>query len=137
VHGVAAVQCVLGQPRLARLAVVHPQVVQDQVDLAPGAAHQSLEELDQDVGVQRPVEVLPAHLPAVGDDGGVRQPVALVVDPHHRRPALRREAATARVVAAQPGLVAPVDLGTLDLGAGGNHRVFLIGHFFAAAGDCS
>ena len=92
------------------LAAVPAQVVQDQVDFPARALDQSTHEVAQDVRVQRAIEGLPAHLALVGDRGYDRQAVALVVDPNHRCLALGREAAATDVVAAQAGLVVPVDL---------------------------
>ncbi len=117
---------VLDQPVLHGLAVMHSQVVQDQVDLAARVLDEPAQEVDQNVRVQSPVEGLPPHLALVGDGGDDRQAVALVVHPDHRRLALGCVAAAAHVVAAQAGLVAPVDLGALDLGARGDDRVFLV-----------
>jgi len=59
---------VLGKPCLRGLAVVHPQVVQDQIDLASRVLDQPAQEVDQDVGVERAVEGLPA-LPTRVPDG--------------------------------------------------------------------
>ena len=44
---------VLGKPRLHGLAVVHPQVVQDQVDLASRVLDEPAQEVDQDVRVRQ------------------------------------------------------------------------------------
>ena len=49
---------VLGPPCFDRLAVMHPQVVQDQVDLAPGVLDEPAREVDQDAGVECAAESL-------------------------------------------------------------------------------
>jgi hypothetical protein len=110
-------------PDRLRLAAALDPLWLSLADRAPGIPDQATQDVDQDVGVQCAVVGLPAHPALVGDGGDDRQAVALVVHPHPRRLALRRTAAAAHVVAAQPGLVAPVDLGAFDPGARSDHRV--------------
>ena len=82
-----------GQPGFDWLGVVNPEVVEDQVDLLVRVFDQPGQKVDEDVGVQRAVKDLPAHLPLVGDAGDDRQAVAAVGDPDHRRLAFGCEAA--------------------------------------------
>lgn len=102
---------------------MHPQVVQDQEQLARLPLDQAAQEVDQDLGIQGAGEDLPTHLPLVGDRADDRQAVPLVVDALYRGLTLGSVAAAAHVVAAQSALVAPVNLGPFGPGACGNRRV--------------
>jgi hypothetical protein len=111
------------KPSLHGAAVMHPQVVHDQEDLLLRVPDEPLQEVDEDARVKRAVEDLPAHLALVGHAGDDRQAVALVGHAHQRCFALGRKAPATHVVAAQPALVAPVNVGPFELGALGNDGV--------------
>ena len=97
---------VLGQPVLHRLAVMHAQVVQDQEHLAAGVLHQRLEEVDEALVVEGPVDDHPARLALVGDAGDHGQLLAHAAHGHrHRRLALGRKAAATRIGVDQRRLV--------------------------------
>lgn len=70
---------VFGQPLFKRFAVMHTQVVQDQQHFLLLSLDQSLEEVDQDRRVQRPIQDAPAHLPLVGKRRDDRQSLAMSI----------------------------------------------------------
>jgi hypothetical protein len=106
---------VFKQPRLHELAVMDAQVVQHQEDLVRRVLDQSLEELDQHLGVQCPMEDHPAHFPLVAYHGDHRAAMPPLVAPDGRGDPLGGESASAHIIAAQAGFVTLLDRGPLRL----------------------
>ena len=121
---------VLLQPRLHGSCVMHFQVVQHQEHFAAVALsdllHQPLHEVDQDGGIHGALEDLEAHLAPVGDAGDEGQALAALVDLDLRCLAHRGIGASTHIIGAQPGLVRPVDFGTLKPGSVFDGGVLLI-----------
>ena len=88
-----------------RLGLVDAEVVENQEDLAPGIADESLHEDNQQGGQHGAVSHHEADLSLVGDRGDQRLTLAARGNPQHRRPSARRAAAVTRLVAAKPDLV--------------------------------
>ena len=124
------VLAVVLEPGLHQTGVMHFQVVQHQEYLGTlvllGILNQPLHEVDQDAGGHGALEDLEAHRAPVGDAGDDRQSLAALVDTNLGRLSDGRVTAPAHVVAAQAGLVGPVDLGPFGLGAALNLWVLLV-----------
>src|SRR3954465_14218732 len=111
------------QPRAHQSCPVHLQAVEDEENLAAGAADQALEEADQARRLDRAVEHHPTQLAPVGhrrDQADISPPV---VGANHRGLTAWGVAPAAHVVRAQAALVAPEDHSLLRLGPRRDRRV--------------
>ena len=103
--------------------MVHLKVVGDQEHLLAGILAQPPEEGDEPIGVQGTLIQHEAHQAAVADrrDHALRDPLGRA-DYHGRLP-FRCVSTPDLVLIGDPGLVAPVDRGTVGLGALGDRRI--------------
>src|SRR3954467_6701220 len=111
------------QPRAHQSCPVHLQAVEDEENLAAGAADQALEEADQARGLDRAVEDHPTQLASIcqrRDQAHIGPPV---VGANHRGLTAWGVAPAAHVVRAQAALVAPEDHSLLRLGPRRDRRV--------------
>ena len=106
----------IAQPFLGRFAVMNARVIQNQKCLLGSAFDQAAQEISQDARVARSTETLLPHLPLVDDGRDDQQSNTLAADANGRRLAFGRKATPTDIVAAQPGLVAPVDFRPFLLG---------------------
>src|SRR5215204_441673 len=67
----------LRQPFAHQLGMVHPEVVQDQEHLAPDSLDESLEETNQDLGIQGANKHHPADLTLVGHSRNQRETLSV------------------------------------------------------------
>lgn len=111
------------QPLLDDLAVVDPEVIDDQDDFALPIFDQLPEELDEDIRVEGFLQGHPLHFPLVvdGTDEGTME--ALCGLANNRRLSLRRIAPSIVGFRLDSGLIAPPDFGFLGLGPLLNQRV--------------
>lgn len=116
---------ILVQPFPHDLGVMRAQVVENQENLAVSVLDPSLEEVDQNLGIERTVETHPAPLAPVGGSRGQRDVLAFVANANYRRLALTGLTASANVVGTKPGFVAPVNLGAFTRGLVCDRRKFL------------
>ena len=102
------------QPGLDHLVMVDLQIVQSQEHLVVGGVpDQPLCEVDQDVGVHRAFERIPAHRAPIGHRRHHRQAMAPFRHPDLQGLARQRSKTATCVVSAQPSLVTPVNRGAL------------------------
>ena len=110
-------------PGLDPLGVVHLQVIYDQEHLLLCVLDQPPQEDDEAIDVKRPIIQHEAHQGAVGDGRNHALGDLLGGPANHRRLASWGITAADLVLVGDAGLVAPVDDGSLSLGAPGDRRV--------------
>jgi len=108
----------LSHPRLDQLAVVNPQVVQNQKDFFARVFDQSLQKFDQLLSIKSLVNDHPTRLALVGHRGNHRKLLTGTAHGHgHRCFARWCKASAAYIGVDQSRLIAPVNLSALGPGA--------------------
>lgn len=113
------------KPLSDRLAVMNLQVIQHQEDLAARIAKQAVKKIRHDLCVDRSLKDGEPQLSPIGYGTEHAQPFPLSLLLDNRSLALRRVPASSHVIAANPCLIAPVNLRSFFLRTLCNGRVIL------------
>ncbi|CAH1748061.1 protein of unknown function [Thauera humireducens] len=118
---------VFGSPLADTVGAVHAQVVDDQEHLTPRILNQVFQEHDEALGIDGALEEREAHQALVGDRRDHRcRPMATGRQSKLRRQPRHRVTSHPVRVLPNGGLVTPVDLGILSLGARNDLRILVL-----------